>query len=124
MASAIAERLQWVALGGVSRTVLAMTFRRVSRDSGAGPTLRDLVQGFDAGLDLIDLTQIDANANVNANQAFTWIGTAAFSNLAGQLRLITGANSVLQGDVTGDGVADFEVQFNAIATVSVNDILL
>ncbi len=33
-ASAMAERLQWVAFGGLSRTVLAITLRRVSRGSG------------------------------------------------------------------------------------------
>ena len=33
-ASAMVERLQWVALGGVSCTVLAITLRRVSRGSG------------------------------------------------------------------------------------------
>jgi hypothetical protein len=33
-ASAIRLRVQWVALGGLSCTVLAITFRRVSRGSG------------------------------------------------------------------------------------------
>ena len=97
---------------------------RFATDSRPGSTLRDLILGFEAGLDVIDLGQIDANANTTGNQAFTWIGTAAFGSIAGQLRLITGANSILQGDLTGDGVADFEVQFNAAGSVSVNDILL
>ena len=67
---------------------------------------------------------MDANIGTSGNQAFAWIGTAAFGSVAGQLRLVPGANSVLQGDVNGDGVADFEVLLYAIATVSVNDILL
>ena len=117
-------------LGGAGRDTLnggadADSFRfRFASDSAAGSTLRDQILGFEAGLDLIDLTQVDANANLTGNQAFAFIGTAAFGSIAGQLRLVTGANSILQGDVNGDGLADFEVQFNAIATVSVNDILL
>jgi Ca2+-binding RTX toxin-like protein len=97
---------------------------RFATDSAVGSTLRDLIVGFETGLDLIDLRQIDANIVLTANQAFAWIGTAAFGSIAGQLRVITGASSVLQADVNGDGVADFELQLNGIATVSVNDILL
>lgn len=117
-------------IGGQGRDLLnggadADTFQfRRAIDSVAGTSGRDIVFGFEAGLDVIDLIQVDANANTTGNQAFTFIGTAAFSSIAGQLRLVTGANSVLQGDLNGDGVADFEVQFNAIASISANDILL
>ena len=135
LGDALADRLYGgdgddVLIGGTGRDTLyggadADTFVfRFAADSGPGSTLRDLVLGFEAGFDLIDLSQIDANTLVNANQAFTFIGTAVFGSIAGQLRLIAGANSILQGDTNGDGVADFEVQFNAIATVSVNDIVL
>lgn len=119
-----------ILLGGAGRDVLNggadadfFRFARVS-DSPAGSTIRDYIVGFEAGLDVIDLSPIDANENTTGNQAFSWRGTGAFTNVAGQLRLATGVNSVLQGDVNGDGVADFELQFNGIATVSVNDILL
>jgi serralysin len=93
-------------------------------DCGVGGGLRDVIIGFEAGIDLIDLMGMDAKATVTGNQGFAWIGTAVFGNVAGQLRLSAGANSVLQGDVNGDGVADFEVQLSGVATVSVNDILL
>jgi Ca2+-binding RTX toxin-like protein len=108
--------------GGVDADVFV--YRAVS-DSRTG-ALRDIIGGggFEAGIDLIDLTRIDANTVLTGNQTFGFLGTGAFTNVAGQLRVINGANSVLQGDVNGDGVADFELQFNAIATVSVNDILL
>lgn len=119
-----------VLVGGAGRDWLyggaeadVFLFRRTA-DSGLGTTLRDLILGFEAGSDLVDLTQIDANASTSGNQAFAWIGTAAFGSIAGQLRVLAGANSILQGDVNGDGLADFELQFNAMATVSQNDILL
>ena len=93
-------------------------------DSGVGSTARDIISGFETGLDLIDLTRIDANAGLNGNQAFTFIGTGAFTNVAGQLRAVHGANSVLRADVNGDGVVDFELQLTAITAVNFNDILL
>ena len=116
--------------GGAGRDTLdggadADTFLyRFVADSGAGTTLRDAIVGFAAGVDVIDLRQLDANSIVTGNQAFVFIGTAAFGSIAGQLRLVTGPNAVLQGDVNGDGVIDFAVQLNAVATVSVNDVLL
>jgi Ca2+-binding RTX toxin-like protein len=97
---------------------------RFATDSGTGAGLRDDILGFAAGSDLIDLRQIDANSAVTGNQAFAFIGTAAFGSIAGQLRVILGPTSYLQGDVNGDGVTDFAVRFIATATISVNDILL
>lgn len=117
-------------VGGAGRDTMAggadadqFRFRWVS-DSGVGAALRDQITGFETGLDLIDLSEMDANAAAAGNQAFSWIGAAAFGTQAGQLRLVTGANSVLQGDVGGDGVADFEVQLTGVTGVGVNDILL
>lgn len=107
--------------GGADADVFVYRF---AADSGPGAALRDVIFGFEAGLDQIDLRQIDANSIVAGNQAFTFIGAAAFGNVAGQLRLITGVNSFLLGDVNGDGVVDFEVALIANTTVSVNDILL
>ncbi|HEX9965409.1 MAG TPA: Calx-beta domain-containing protein [Allosphingosinicella sp.] len=73
-------------------------------------TERDGIQDFNAG-DLIDLSRIDANTLVGGNQAFTFIGSAAFSGTAGELRFESLGGSVweVEGDVNGDGVSDFEV---------------
>ncbi len=56
--------------------------------------------------DLIDLSAIDANVNVAGDQAFTFVGSSAFSGVAGQLRY---ANGILQADVDGDRIADLEI---------------
>lgn len=67
------------------------------------------------GFDRIDLTAIDADSNVDGDQAFTWIGDSAFS-AAGQLRAVydegTGLWNV-SGDIDGDGNADFLIQVTA-----------
>ncbi|MFS0737028.1 family 16 glycosylhydrolase [Sphingomonas sp. 1P06PA] len=60
--------------------------------------------------DRIDLTGIDANSLAAGNQAFSWIGTGAFTGVAGQLRdQVSGTNHMVLGDVNGDRVADFMV---------------
>ncbi|MCG7393509.1 hypothetical protein MHY87_11385 [Microvirga sp. ACRRW] len=63
--------------------------------------------------DKIDLKAIDANTQKAGNQAFTFIGTKAFTK-AGQLRYETDdfngrPGKTLLGDVNGDGKADFEI---------------
>jgi hypothetical protein len=68
------------------------------------------------GWDVIDLSAIDANTNVEDDQAFTFIGDAAFT-AAGQLRAVFDQDSGLwnvSGDVNGDGVADFLIQVTVL----------
>jgi hypothetical protein len=71
---------------------------------------------FDNTADLIDLSQIDANANLAGDQAFTfgW----SLTGQAGQAVLAydAGANlSTFQGDVNGDGAADFMLSISGNA---------
>ena len=45
------------------------------------------------------------------NQRFTFIGTAAFTNIKGELRVEqSGTSAIVMGDVDGDGAADFEIE--------------
>jgi len=84
-----------------------------------------VIMGFEAGLDLISLAGIDANSTKTGDQAFAFIGTAAFGGQAGQVRLVVaGSDCLLQGDVNGDGVADFEIQVAGVVSVAVNDLVL
>jgi Ca2+-binding RTX toxin-like protein len=70
---------------------------------------RDTIADFAAG-DLIDLLQVDANSAAAGDQAFTFIGAAAFSNTAGQLRATQqGGSWLIQGDTNGDGIADLSI---------------
>jgi Ca2+-binding RTX toxin-like protein len=82
---------------------------------------RDYIKDFHHGdHDLIDLKNIDADTHKNGNQAFHFIGGDAFSHQAGELRL---ANHVLQGDVDGNGKADFEISLNVTKLVGSDFIL-
>lgn len=77
-------------------------------DSFQFSTLGDLgnmITDFTAG-DKIDVSKFDTDTAAPGNQAFAFIGSAGFGNVAGQLRY---ANGVVEGDVDGNGVADFSI---------------
>ncbi|MGK9171257.1 M10 family metallopeptidase C-terminal domain-containing protein, partial [Inquilinus limosus] len=70
--------------------------------------------------DRIDLAAVDASTLAGGNQAFTFIGTATFTGVAGQLRFAVGGGlTTIAGDVNGDGTADFHIQLTgSIALVA------
>jgi Ca2+-binding RTX toxin-like protein len=81
-------------------------------ESPAGAN-KDVISAFVSGADKIDLSGIDAIAG-GADNAFSYLGSGAFTSVAGQLRFDVPTNT-LQADVDGNGVADFEVQLVGIA---------
>jgi serralysin len=84
--------------------------------SGSGAKHHDSVMDFN-GLegDLIDLSGFDANSRAAGLQHFDFIDIQAFDHTAGELRF---ANHLLQGDVNGDGKADFEVYLSTVLLFS------
>lgn len=76
----------------------------------------DTIKSFQISLgDRINLRLIDADTTTPENDRFHWIGDAAFSGTAGELRYDSDVNvSLLQGDVNGDGIADFKVHFQVV----------
>ena len=75
--------------------------------------------------DKIDLSAIDANATTGADDAFSFIGLAAFGHVAGQLHYTkSGGNLFLSGDTNGDGVADFTIKLDALASIVSGDFIL
>ena len=89
-------------------------------DIGNAAGARDSILDFLSGTDKIDLSAIDGNANVAGVQGFNYIGATAFSNVAGQLRL---ANGVLFGDTTGNGVSNFQIDLNGLASLAAADFI-
>jgi Ca2+-binding RTX toxin-like protein len=82
----------------------------------------DVITDFVASRgDMLDLRGIDAGPGAG-DQAFSFIGGAAFTaGVPGQLRF---AGGVLQGDVNGDGVADFQIGLTGVTSLSAASIWL
>ncbi|MGL4964812.1 MAG: calcium-binding protein [Inquilinus sp.] len=75
--------------------------------------------------DQVDLSAIDANTAVSGDQAFTFIGTAAYSDNAGELRYsVVGAVTTIAGDVNGDGTSDFHIQLTGAIGLVAGDFVL
>jgi Ca2+-binding RTX toxin-like protein len=82
----------------------------------------DVIADFNvAEGDRIDLRRIDPDSSLLGNQSFTWIGGADFGEVVGELRFASG---VLEGDLDGDGGADFQVTLTGIATLTAANIWL
>jgi uncharacterized protein len=101
---------------------------RFEFDNGeAGATLGTADWIFDFAAvqgDRIDLSQIDAITG-GIDDAFTFLGSAAFSNTAGELRVETfGDRAFVMGDVDGDGVADFYIRVEGAVPLTGSDFIL
>ncbi|BAT59368.1 endo-1,3-1,4-beta-glycanase ExsH [Variibacter gotjawalensis] len=95
-------------------------------DSGVTAATRDFITDFSrTENDILALSGIDANTLVAGNQAFAFIGTSAFSRAAGQLRYGTSNGmTIVEGDVNGDGIADFSVALQGIQSLTVAAFIL
>ena len=92
-----------------------------SAPTGAG---RDRITDFGPG-DRINLSAIDADATTAANEAFAFIGTAAFHHIAGELRqFASGGNTIVAADVNGDAVADLHILLVGALPLTAGNFLL
>ncbi|HEX8125459.1 MAG TPA: calcium-binding protein [Allosphingosinicella sp.] len=88
----------------------ADVFRYVSVSDSTG-SATDHILDFAAGTDKVDLARIDADAMTAGEQAFSWIGSNAFSGMAGELRAYqSGSDWFVEGDTDGDAAADLVIQ--------------
>ena len=95
-------------------------------DTAADAGFADRIVDFSgyAG-DKIDVRLIDADAGTAADDAFSFIGSSAFSGAAGELRFATvDGDTYLQGDVNGDGAADLVIQLDGLPPIVAADFIL
>jgi len=88
-------------------------------------TLVDTIAEFERGLDRIDLSTIDANSQSAGDQAFAFIGTDAFSGVAGQLRYqLTSTGVQVTVDVDGNRTADMTINLTGLSALAASDFIL
>ena len=117
-----------VLAGGAGRDVFDFNASAESMVLASG---RDTISDFIGGRvgDRIDLSGIDANARTAANDAFTFIGSKAFSstNAAGQLRYeydSTTGVGMLYGSTDADRTAEFAIEVTGVAKLAATDLIL
>jgi Ca2+-binding RTX toxin-like protein len=117
-------------IGGAGADVLtgglmADVFRFTSTGDSAGGAFDTIMDFSSAAGDRIDLSAIDANTKLAGDQAFTFVGSAAFSHTAGELRYTVDAAGLhIYGDVDGDGVADLHILLKGPTSLQGTDFIL
>lgn len=96
------------------------------KDSTAAVSGRDTIHDFSQSQkDKIDLKAIDANTKSAGDQAFKFIGSEAFHKKAGELRYEKrGGDTVVHGDLNGDGKADFSIELGHALALKASDFIL
>ena len=109
-----------VLTGGADADVFDFNSKLDSKKGGQ----RDHITDFERGLDKIDLSTIDAVKGAG-NQAFKWIGKKGFHGVAGELHLVKNGGYVLvEGDIDGNGKADFQIQLDGLSGIGKGDFIL
>jgi len=100
-------------------------FRSV-KESTVAASGRDTIFDFSQReKDKIDLKAIDADTTHAKDHAFSFIGKKAFSKDAGELRYEKkGGDTIIHGDVNGDGKADFSILVDASIDFTKADFIL
>jgi Ca2+-binding RTX toxin-like protein len=125
--------------GGMGKDVITsgggndrIIFNRVE-EIGRNPKTSDVINDFQQGKDKIDLSAIDANGSASGNTAFHLIAKedAAFDRTPGALawrhddyRGTEKDMTVIQGDINGDGVHDFEIYMRGLINLTAADFQL
>lgn len=94
-------------------------------DTRPSSAARDTIVDFARAADKIDLSTLDANLIRAGNQAFKFIAAQPFHRSAGELHYLgTASGVILEGDVNGDGRADFQIALSGIKALAMTDLVL
>lgn len=106
-----------VILGGAGRDLLtgglgADSFVFVAAGESRAGAQADRITDFTSGSDLINLSALDADPLTAGDQAFSFIGSAAFNMVAGEVRVTdSGAGyGILSVDIDGNGISDLDIR--------------
>lgn len=89
-------------------------YRAVTDSTAAAP---DSILDFETGVDKLDLSLMDGDSLTAGDQSFTFVGSAAFSGVAGELRAerdTDTSNWTVQADTNGDGQVDLTILLTAV----------
>ena len=102
------------------------TFQFRDGDFGGTRSVADVITDFSqADGEKIRLNLVDANTVAGGNQAFAWLGTGAFTGVAGQLHYAqAGGNTYVEGDLDGDSVADIFIALTGTINLTAADFVL
>jgi len=86
----------------------------------------DLITDFTLGADRVSVSAIDTNAALAGDQAFAWIGGAAFSGAGvAQARFFNnGVDTFAAFDMGDGGQAELLIQFNGVLALSASNFVL
>ena len=110
-----------VLTGGAGADTFAFEAGHTGKWMGNADVITDFSQGDG---DTIDLSALDAISG-GADDAFTFVGNAAFTGTAGELRVFTSnGDTFVEGDVDGDGVADMVIRLTGEFDLTMADFVL
>jgi D-alanyl-D-alanine carboxypeptidase len=100
-------------------------------DSRNGKGNRDVIYDYGNNDDRISVTNMDANTKLGGDQDFKFIGRSDFSGKAGELHYVRDNNfwpwndkTIIEGDVNGDGNADFQIELLGLHKLNGDDFIL
>ncbi len=102
-------------------------------ETGRTAATRDIIKGFVHDVDKIDLSTIDANGGAAGDAAFTFLAAngAAFTGAGAELRWVqvnpagtVNDKTIVEGDLNGDRVADFQIELTGLKVLTAGDFIL
>ena len=102
-------------------------------ETGRTAATRDIIKDFVHNVDKIDLSTIDANGGGAGDAAFTFLAAngAAFTGAGAELRWVqvnpagtVNDKTIVEGDLNGDRVADFQIELTGLKVLTAGDFIL
>lgn len=94
-------------------------------EMGLAPGTVDRIEDFEVGIDRIGVGYIDADTVQNGNNVFRLSTTGLHAGKPGSLRVVVvNGDTVVMGDLNGDGASDFRIEISGIHALTADDFLL